>query len=130
MNLRDKVKEVLREEGKTLDQLSDQSKLFYERLEMEDEITQRPTKEQLSKLSEELRCPLAYLLGVPPFDDMALLERNKGNISIHLKFSRRIPKAQQEVLYELRYIDYLWLLDHHVERIEDGEEGFSIYYKD
>lgn len=130
MDVMNKVKKLLLEEGKNPEQMSGKSKLLCEILEGEQEIALELTDGQLSELSEELGCPRAYLLGIEPFDDMALLERNKGNVSIHLKFSRRIPKAQQEIFYDLCYVDYLWLVDRYIEKVEDEEEGLTIYYKD
>lgn len=129
MNLIERIEHLLEEEGKNPIQMKESPPLLTTILTARTTDPQSLTALQLSELATELGCPVPYLTGAHPFDDIEFLEAHKADISIHMKLFKAIHKKNQDILYGLSFHDYLWLIDQHIAKI-DSKDGLSIYYKE
>ena len=127
MNLTERIEYLLKQQGETLEQKGTAPQLL-EALQRS-ESNQEATQEQLLQLARQFDCPVDYLAGNQPFEDVMSLEENKGNISIHLKLMLAIQRKKQDILYGIKFRDYLHLVEQYIATISKTDSGIDVYYK-
>ena len=129
MNLIERVEYLLAQQGETLQQRANESQPLKELWEEKWALAEEVADQKLEQLAAQLDCPRDYLAAVQPFDDLALLEEKKGDISIHLKLMLAIKRQKQDILYGISFLDYLRLVDIYIAQVVRTNSGLDVSYK-
>ena len=129
MNLIERVEYLLKQQGDTLQQRAQTAPPLKELWEEKWTSAEEVADQKLEQLAAQLDCPWDYLVAVKPFDDLALLEEKKGDISIHLKLMLAIKRQKQDILYGISFLDYLRLVDLYIAEVVRTNSGLDVSYK-
>lgn len=95
-----------------------------------------PKIETIGAIASALNVPINYLLGIAPFDNMAVIDNMQEVIIYSLSkcigFDEFLKKNHISRLQDITYIQYLGLVDKYLNRIDltnDDGKGFLLSYK-